>query len=412
MLMVAMMVMFVASMAAASAANFCLGMLKLSWHSAARIQALHTAEAGVEAAMYAFNRQLASGDGWVGWTVGTNGTFTVTKSLYGVSASASLASTFNVQADTNTLTITSRGTLANSRYANADRTVEVVLKAEAKSTPSPFEWGLLSKDKLNIVGNPLCLSYDSSRGAYGAGNSSTNCDVGSMGQRDDAITGGGAAQSYGDAAVAPGGDVDVNHIFWTGKLTRNLDVDFPDVAPPRTNMTRAAINNATTTINIAGSTYIGVPSIGLVNKTLTIAGNGDVVIYVQGTLSVGTAATIRYAPSAGGIISVKMFLNGNVDINGDLNTDGIPANLQMFGTTTCQTLDCQANNSKSMVIYAPQAQIDLSGNATIQGAIIGNVIRVNGNFDFRYDEALANLEIPTNQQKPLKYFVKNWMERY
>ncbi len=411
-LMVAMIVMSVSAIAAASAASFCLNMFKLSWYSAARIQALHTAEAGVEVAIHAFNRQMQSGDGWTGWTRGTNGMFTLTADLVGASAS-SLASTFSVQADTNNLTITSRGTLANSRYAQAERTVEVVLDARPESSRSPFEWGLLSKDKLQIQGNPRCRSYDSALGAPGGANIFSNCDIGSMGQRADAISGGGAAQVWGDAAVSAGGGTVANPgPFWSGALTQDLDVDFPDVAPPRKDMTRAAIGNVNTTINIAGDVYIGVPSIGLVNKTLTIRGNGELTLYVAGALSVNTAASIVYAPSAGGNVAVRIFLNGAANIKGELNTGGLPANLQMFGTTNCLALDCQAKNDHSVVIYAPQADVDFGGNSTIKGAIVGNNIKQHGNPDFWYDEALANLEIPTNQQDPLKYVVNRWIERY
>lgn len=409
---VALIMIAVAVISAASAARFCLHEWGLSEHSAARIQSLHTSEAGAEAAMYAFSRQQTSGDGWAGWTLVSNGVYAVERAMEGMPVSASAASSFRVMANTNTLTIVSSGAAAVPRLdAPSVRTIEVILESRDIPFRSPFEWGMVAKDQLRVVGNPLCLSYDSRNGPFGGANVMSNCNIGATGFRADAITGGGAAQVFGDAAVAVGAGVDVNPgAFWSGALRQDLEVDFEDVVSPRTDMTRAAINNANTTLNVAGNTYVGVPSIGLVNKTLTIQGNGELTLYVSGEMSVNTAAEIVYTPSAGGNVLVRLFLNGNANIKGKLNTGGLPINLQMYGTPNCQAIDCQANNDRSMVIYAPQADIDFGGNAVIQGSIVGMNIRQHGNPAFRYDEALSDLDLPTGGQRPQEYVMKSWME--
>lgn len=411
-LVVALLMVSIAVISAAGAARYCLHELRLSRHSVARVQALHTAEAGVEAAMYAFHRQQASGDGWAGWSLMSNGVYGVESDMDGMPATPTSASSFRVQADTNTLTIVSRGAANVPRFDEpVARTLQILLEARDIPLRSPFDWGMVAKDQLNIVGNPYCDSYDSRNGPYGGANVSDRCNIGATGIRPDAIRGGGAAQVLGDAAVVPGGGVVVNPAaFWSGTLRHDLEVDFPDVVPPRTDMTRAAINNANTTINVAGNTYVGVPSIGLVNKTLSIQGNGELTLYVSGEISVNTAAEIVYNPSAGGNIRVRLFVNGTANIKGELNTGGLPVNLQMYGTPNCRVIDCQANNDRSMVIYAPQADVDFGGNAVIQGSIVGQNIRQHGNPDFRYDEALGSIDLPVDPQRPQEYVLKSWME--
>ncbi len=411
-LVTALIMIAVAVISAASAARYCLHEWGLSTHSAARLQALHTAEAGVENAMYEFHRQLNTGNGWAGWTAVSSGVYTVTLDLDGMPSTPSSPSGFEVTADINTLTVTASGRVPLSRFrAPAQRTVQVILETAEIPLRSPLEWGLLARDQLNIVGNPYCISYDSRHGPFGGTNVSARCNIGATGLRVDAITGGGAAQVFGDAAVVPGAGVDVNPgPFWSGSLQQDLEVDFPAVVPPRTDMTLGAINDDAT-INVAGNTYVGTPRIDLSGpRTLTISGSGELTLYVAGDLSVGTPASITYAPGAGGRLRVRLFLNGNADIKGNLNTGGYPEDLQIYGTENCLTVDCQANNNKSLTLYAPEAQINLAGTATIQGAIVGRVMRVTGTFDFRYDEALGAIDLPVAPQRPQEYRIQRWVE--
>ena len=408
-LVTALIMILIGVIGAASAARYCLHERRLSRHSAARAQALHAAEAGAEAAMYAFHRQLRFGDGWSGWTLNPAGLYATGRPLPGT---PTLPGSYEATANTGSLTIISSGSVTATRLPGpVVRTVQVVLEMQDIPFRSPFEWGMLARNQLDIQGNPLCLSYHSGNGPFGGTNVAHHCNIGATGLRLDAIRGGGAAQVFGDAAIIPGADVVANPApFWTGILHRDLEADFPDVVVPRTDMTMPAIN-ASTTIHVSGETYAGTPGISLSGpRTLTIRGSGVLTLYVNGDLDVGTPSSITYAPDAGGSLRVRMFLDGDADIKGDLNTGGLPENLQIYGTTNCTSIDCQANNNKSLAIYAPQARIDLSGTAIIQGAVVGDNIRLRGNFNFRYDEALANLTMPVDPELPQEYVVRSWME--
>jgi len=113
-------------------------------------------------------------------------------------------------------------------------------------------------------------------------NVSQRCNIGATGIRPDAIRGGGSAQVFGDAAVMPGAGVEVDpDAFWSGTLRRDLKVDFPDVVPPRTDVTMAPITEDTT-INVAGETYAGAAEISFSGlRTLRIRGNGALTLYAE-----------------------------------------------------------------------------------------------------------------------------------
>ena len=46
-------------------------------------------------------------------------------------------------------------------------------------------------------------------------------------------------------------------------------------------------------------------------------------------------------------------------------------------------------------LYAPAANISISGNAVIYGAIVGNEVSMNGNGAVHYDKALESITIGT-----------------
>lgn len=402
----------VVTVVVASAGRFIVTEMRMGGRSRAWMQAFLSAEAGVEVAMQAFNRDLAgSADAWTKWTsTGTN-IHTLADIALPTRPGASHPATYSVIADQNTLAITSSGTVEVPRFdAPVTRTVEVVLALDKEAWPSPFDWGLLAKNQLKIVGNPYCASYDSRNGPYGGTNILQNCDIGGAGARADAIWGGGATQVLGDAAVIPGADVLVNPAeFWTGSLRRDLEIDFPAVVLPRSDLTMGPITG-NTTINVAGDTYVGTSKIRFSGpRTLRIRGNGNLTLYVDEELDIGTPAAITFEPDPGGKISVRLFLNGDAHIQGDLNTGGVPVNLQIYGTENCKSIDCQANNNKSLAIYAPDAEVHLSGTSVIQGSAVGEIIRITGNFDFRYDEALGTIDLPI-EPPPMHYSVKSWME--
>lgn len=406
-IVVTLLLTIVVAVGVASAVRLCLHELRLSQHSSAWAQALHTAEAGVEVAMYEFYRDLVSSDGWSsGWTNIAVNTYALADMSIPSSIYPTYTSYYSVTANTATLTITGVGRADVPRLQDTvARTVCVVLERPEKS---PFEYGMLAKDKLRIVGTPFCDSYDSRNGAYGGANTSTNCDLGSLSTATNAISGGGSTVVKGDVNTAPGGGVDANPgPFWTGDKKNDLDISIPDVDPPFTNMTDPAITGGEV-FSVSGTNNMGVPSIqpGGADKTVTIQGEGLLRIYSAGVVDFGTPTTLTLQPDVGKVLKVHVYCNDDVNILGTLNNLGNPADLKFYGTTNCTSVACQANNQKKLTVYTPQAAVALSGTSAIYGAIVGNTITCHGTYDFHYDEALAD----EDKSAPNEYSVASWVE--
>lgn len=118
---------------------------------------------------------------------------------------------------------------------------------------------------------------------------------------------------------------------------------------------------------------------------------GDATLYVSDSLNV-TALVIEWSRhldlySAAPSVS----LTGNNTVNSDATADSFA----FWGLPTCTSISFSGNASFTGSIYAPDAAFTLNGggNNTIDfiGASITKSVRLNGHFNFHYDEALATL---------------------
>ncbi len=118
---------------------------------------------------------------------------------------------------------------------------------------------------------------------------------------------------------------------------------------------------------------------------------GNATLYVQNSLNV-TSLAIEWsrhldlysaAPTAS--------LTGNNTVNSDATADSFA----FWGLPTCTSISFSGNASFTGSLYAPNADFTLNGggNNTIDfvGASITKTVRLNGHFNFHYDEALGTL---------------------
>jgi hypothetical protein len=103
------------------------------------------------------------------------------------------------------------------------------------------------------------------------------------------------------------------------------------------------------------------------NSTLTIA-SGPVVIRVQGD---GQATPINLT---GGAIANSTYVSSNLQF--------------VYGGTGNVTLN--GGTTSSALVYAPNADITLNGNADFYGSIIGETVTVSGGARLVYDRALGS----------------------
>jgi hypothetical protein len=261
-----------------------------------------------------------------------------------------------------------------------------------------------------------------------------------------AAVGGSAANDIGGSGltVGPYGSTGVNASY----VTYDFATSFPDTTTPTqdtytdpttkqetsvaltsgntntlsnitSNTTLPNAGDASITINGVTTYYYYVTSIRLSgNKTLSISPGKNVVLMVGSATA--TSTTISTSGNAGISIpgatttsgvttpasSLVMYTAGNVSLsgNGVMNggltnsTASPPVDFQLYGTRSSanatsegeQSLSLSGNGVLSGVVYAPNANVTITGNGDTLGAVVGNQVTMSGNGSFHYDSSLAN----------------------
>ncbi|MEI7730784.1 MAG: hypothetical protein WCO56_14520 [Verrucomicrobiota bacterium] len=138
-------------------------------------------------------------------------------------------------------------------------------------------------------------------------------------------------------------------------------------------------------------------------------------VYVRGNARLHVTSSISFKGQSGLTIgpgaSLMLYMDGaSTDIagNGVLNMSGNAANFQYFGTANNTSINIHGNGGFCGVIYAPYADFTLGGggnnNQDFIGASVVNSVRMNGHFNFHYDENLARMG-PTS-----RYMITSWIE--
>jgi len=142
-------------------------------------------------------------------------------------------------------------------------------------------------------------------------------------------------------------------------------------------------------------------NLSLANKEkMLVVGKARIV--VTGTTTVSGQAYIKL--EGGG--SVEWYAGGNVDLGGGgvLNYPGYAKNFSLIGLPTCSVISQSGNGRFVGTIYAPTADIKLSGTSDFMGAVVGKTITLMGNVQFHYDEALRG------DPKRGRFYVSSWRE--
>ena len=305
---------------------------------------------------------------------------------------------------------------------NAEAVINVLF-----SMTGVFNYGIFGDLGVTLSGNGRTDSYNSANGPYTWATHNTEGDVGTNATSVGAISLSGNAKVYGDAAIGPGGDPT------TGVKTRgNARIVAPgqklaadeskDMSPyfdpgPGGGMHVSAWNvSGNNTDDPAYSGTYQIPSISIsgngtgiisgdatfyVSGNISISGNGKlrilagntVTIYAGGSVSVSGNGKLRLETSGSNESSLKLFASGPVSVtgNGISNNSFRPERLQIYGSSTCSTVNISGNGNIYAAIYAPAANIHVSGNGDIYGSTIGSTIKISGNGNVHYDEALQNV---------------------
>jgi hypothetical protein len=203
----------------------------------------------------------------------------------------------------------------------------------------------------------------------------------------------GALGSVGDRAWVEGGNTGIKP-GWSGD---DMNVRFEDASLPKT--TWLTPDTYQTGVKVNGRTYdyvfttpgdYEIPTF----SSIYIGTNAGLVrLKVTGDVNLtGNSDEIRIAPEDA---RLKLYMTGttfSMKGNGVVNESGLASNFYYFGLPSNTTLSLGGNANFIGAIYAPSADFQLGGggNNTFDfiGASVSRTIKMNGHFNFHYDEAL------------------------
>jgi hypothetical protein len=373
-------------------------MRSLQWNSGIPI-----AEAGIEEALthLHYNPILREGNGW---TL-QNGLYTKAR-MIGDRKFVTTIST-NVSPE-----IISRAYVRkpfSNDYLDPPRAIRVTV------TNQPF-WvkGMAAKGQIDLSGNKLRIdSFDSTdpnystNGRYDPAKAKDNGDVATNSSLVDSLNAWNT-EIHGKVSTGPGGSVSVGangsigstawhqagntgvEPGWSGD---DMNVDFQEVDPP---FTGGAFTPAGGSVSSTNYTYV-LTSGNWQLSSLVMSGSdsiivtGNAVLYVTGNVNLSGQSFI-YIPANG---SLKMYVAGSdasIGGKGAVNSSGNSTNFFYLGLPSNKTISMSSNASFTGSIYAPSADLTLGGGGNdsydFVGASVTASVRMNGNFNFHYDETL------------------------
>ncbi len=179
---------------------------------------------------------------------------------------------------------------------------------------------------------------------------------------------------------------------FTGTIYHDYNVQFPDAALPipAASFLSAPVTNGVHDFKLSGNYWVS-DALNIkvepgVSVTLHVVGsnfnfNPDKVDILGGMTNAGTL--IVYQDSG------SMSLGGNSFGGAD---NSRPINFQYYGLPGVTSISLSGTSTFVGVIYAPGASLTLNGGGNANnliGAAIVNQVKLNGHYDFHYDESLT-----------------------
>jgi hypothetical protein len=292
-----------------------------------------------------------------------------------------------------------------------------------------FVQAMVAKLTVDMKGNNIATdSYDSSNPLYNTGGrydptrARDHGDVSTLSGLANSI-GVGNADIKGRLQTGPGGSVSigsqgiVGSTSWhndpanmgkiePGYYTDDLNISlFDDQSPYDVGVPPggATIGGVTYKYLLETDNY-ELPTLGIgSNEKMAVTGHARLL--VRGDVNVSGVITIL----PGGTLDLYVAgTSAAIGGQGVFNGTGQATNFVYHGLPTNKQLTLPSNGDFTGAIYAPQADLNLSGGGTtllhFSGACVVRSIKVNGHYTFHYDEALGAIGPES------KYVVVSWIE--
>jgi hypothetical protein len=381
---------------------------KRTFHSTA---AMNLVEAGVEEAVWSFNRATAGhGDGWTGWdTDGTAAWRRLSDFDFGANTSGWIkVYVTNTNPPAGSMPkVVALASVNPPGTAAVTRMIEVTLRRR-----SYFSNALVARDKVVFNGtNASVDSWDSDPDGdpatapvdYSADVRRDNGSVASMSVENTAmlvnqadiwgyVYTGGAQPEVGANGSVRGNSTPADVQIDPDRIATDFNAELPLITAPTDGTFIATVGATLGTPGTA--TRWRCPAITLSGyNTLTIYGDVTLILTATSGMSAmdvtGNASIIVTAGS-----TLTVYTEGNFKIAGKgvANANVQPASLQIWGTNQSaggQEIQIAGNGALRALVYAPNASVKINGNGDVMGSIVANDITLVGNAAFHYDEALA-----------------------
>lgn len=288
--------------------------------------------------------------------------------------------------------VTTRGTADTDQ-----RRIEAIF---ALTRQSVFEFAIFGDLQVNVTGRGITTSYDSRLGPYNddptdpAYNAGHNGDVGTNATTVGGVTAGGSIFVDGQVAVGAGvaNPVSVVSGYQPAFITGGTD-------PPSDTQDVVA---QTFTFPMPAVTVPGY----LTCSDFTVNGNTTIVLppgeYCYNNLTIEGGAELLPDVSAGPG-GVKIYLTGALTARGN-STVGLPSDPRKLnllvtqnGQATLQEGTITGSTGFYGGIYAPDATINITGNADVYGSIIAKQVNLTGSATIHYDEAMTDVTDISNE---------------
>lgn len=424
-LIVAMLIMAVLALALTSYVSLNLNSARMAQRGFQQAAAFNLAEAGAEEALWSFNQANGgSGTAWNDWTLVSG----AARRSFGGFDLGSASGRVQVYVDNYAPagnarpSVVALATVEATGGASVTKMIEVTLRRRSR-----FSAGLMAKETVAFAGNrasvdswnsdpdndpataavPYSAATRQDHGSVASVSVATRSVLVNQADVYGYVYTGGAAPEVGANGSITGRDTPAGVTIDPARVATDFSASFPDAPAPLDGTPIATIGSTLGTPGTA--TKWRCPSLALSGKqTLTIY--GDVTLILTG--GAGTR-TLEVTGQAGIIIpdgsSLTIYTEGDVLLAGNGLTNGNtrPATCQIYGTGTAsssQRIQIAGNGTLRAALYAPNADLTLTGNGDIMGAAVGRTITLTGNADFHYDESLANLD------RDMPFGAEQWRE--
>ena len=370
--------------------------------------AIAVAEGGVEEAMAQLNRGVGSG----ALNLAANGWELKAGGNYGPQQRRYLGSNYYevvIVPGAKPVIFSTGYTAAPFGSAPISREVQV----NTSSNAALFAVAMAAKEKIDFKGfNTATDSFDSdnpdfsTNGRYDAARTRDKGNVASTlgllnvgnakikGKVQTGPTGSsdvGSGGSVGSAAWVNAGNAGIE----PGWSANDFNVDFPDVLEPFSGGGLSPVSGpvgATNYIYVLGSDNYLMTSLTLKSKDIMYV-NGNAVLYVTGDVlmqgSGNSASQIIIASGA----SLAIYVGGASAVFTQVNNQGNAKTFSYYGLPANTSVSFGGNAAFIGTIYCPNADFTIGGGGNdvydFEGSVMAKTIKVNGHYNFHYDESLA-----------------------